>query len=54
MIEQTFDKENINIDEVHEILTEWLKLCTVDYMDKNNARFHIRYDSISVFQVVIQ
>ena len=54
MTEQTFDKENLNIDEVNKIFTEWLNLITVDYMDKNNVRFHIRYDSVGIFQMVKQ
>ena len=54
MTEQIFKEENLNIDEVNKIFTEWLNLVTVDYMDKNNARFHIRYDSVGIFQMVIQ
>ena len=54
MTEQTFDNKNLNIDEANKIFAEWLDSITVDYMDKNNARFHIRYDSVGIFQIIKQ
>ena len=54
MTEKTICIKNLNIDEVNKVVTEWLNLCIVNYMDKNNARFSITYNSVGIFQVVKQ
>lgn len=46
--------KNLNINEARIEFDEFIELCTDDYMDKNNARFHIKHDSEGVFQMVIQ
>ena len=48
------DCGNLNINEARNEFDEFIELCTEKYMDKNNARFHIRHDSKGVFQMVIQ
>lgn len=48
------ERNNLNINAARNEFDEFIELCTENYMDKNNARFHVRHDSEGVFQMVIQ
>lgn len=47
-------KDNLNIDETLEEFNKWLLATSKDYMNKNNARFHIISSEAGLFQVVLR
>jgi len=48
------DVKNLNPDELRLVIENWIKHQTHEYMNPNNARFHVRYSHSGIIQVVKQ